>query len=405
MAMFSYSGRDNSGALVKGTIDAGSPDGVATQLVSRGVTPIAIDPVRESMTFTMPKLFRQRVSLEELIMFSRQMYSLARAGVVLNRAIRGLSQSVNNERLREVLKEVEHNLNSGMTLSVSLGKHRDVFDDLYINIVQVGENSGRLDLAFKQMGQYLELDKDTRRRVTSALRYPTFVLTAIAVAVVVLNIWVIPVFADLFARFNTELPLPTRILIGTSHFFVNYWPWLLVGSIGVIFGLRYYLNTEQGCLNWDRHKLRIPLVGSIMERAILARFGRSFGLMLKSGVPLIQALELCSQALGNSYLALKVRGMREGIQRGESLLRTAAASGMFTPLVLQMIQVGEETGQVDDMLEEVAVFYEEEVDYDLKNLSSYIEPILIVCIAGLVMTLALGIFLPMWDMMSVMQGK
>lgn len=405
MATFTYSGRDRSGVLVKGTVEAASADGVASQLMGNGVTPIAIQQERERSSFVMPQLFQKKISLEELIMFTRQMHSLTRAGVVLNKAIRGLGQSVQNERLQEVLAEVEISLNSGVTLAVSLGKHRDVFDDLYLNIIQVGENSGRLDLAFKQMAQYLELEKDTRRRVSSAVRYPMFVIIALSIAMVVLNIYVIPVFADMFAKFNSELPLPTKILIGTSNLFVHYWPWMLAGLIAAITGIRYYLNTEEGLLRWDRARLRIPLVGSILERAILARFGRTFSLMLKSGVPLIQALELCSQALGNSYLAKKVRGMREGIQRGESLLRTATATKMFTPLVLQMIQVGEETGRVDEMLEEVALFYEDEVDYDLKNLSSYIEPILIACIAGLVMILALGIFLPMWDMMSVMQGK
>ncbi len=404
MATFSYQGRDSSGALVKGTVEANSADGVVNQLVNGGVTPIEISEKKDTASFAMPALLQRRVTLDELIMFCRQMYSLTRAGVVLNKAIRGLSSSVPNPVLREVLADVENTLNSGVSLSVSLGKHRSVFDDLFINIIQVGENSGRLDLAFKQMAQYLELEKDTRRRVTSAIRYPMFVMIAISVALVVLNIWVIPVFADMFQKFNSELPLPTRILIGTSDFFVNDWEWLLIGMALLFGSVSYYINTDEGRLNWDKRKLGIPLIGSILERSMLARFSRSFSLMLKSGVPLIQALSLCSDAVGNTYLGEKVRNMRESIQRGESLLRTASASGMFTPLVLQMIQVGEETGRVDELLEEVAQFYEEEVDYDLKNLSSYIEPILITAIAGLVAILALGIFLPMWDMMSVMQG-
>lgn len=405
MAQFSYRGRDQSGELVSGSVDATSSESVAGQLMDNGITPIAIEQSKEPVKFAMPQLWQRKISLEELIIFTRQMHSLTRAGVVMNRAFRGLSQSVNNDRLREILADIERSLNSGISLSVSMRRHEDVFNNLYVSIIQVGENSGRLDSAFKQLVQYLELEKDTRRRVSSAVRYPIFVFSAIAIAVVVLNIYVIPVFAELFAKFNSELPLPTRILIATSSFFVNYWPWLLAFLITAIFALRYYLQTPEGELRWDRRKIRLPLIGGILERATLARFGRSFALMLKSGVPLMQALDLCAQAVGNSYLAQKVRGMREGVQRGESLLRTAANSEMFTPLVLQMIQVGEETGQVDDMLEEVALFYEEEVDYDLKNLSSYIEPILIVCIAGLVMMLALGIFLPMWDMMSVMQGK
>lgn len=404
MAAYTYKGRDQAGKLVSGSMEAATADGVASQLMGSGVTPISISEAAEAVAFEMPDFFKEPITLEEQIMFCRQMYSLTRSGVVLNRAIRGLADSIQNKRFREVLIDIEVSLNAGVELAVSFGRHRDVFDDLFISIVQVGENSGRLDLAFKQLSEYMGLEKDTRRRVTSAIRYPMFVLIAISIAIVVLNIWVIPVFADLFSKFGADLPLPTKILIGTSEFFVNQWPALLVFVLSLIFGIRYYVNTEEGQFKWDRLKLRLPLIGSILERATLARFGRSFALMLKSGVPLIQALELSSQAVGNTFMGSKIRGMREGIQRGESLLRTAAASEMFTPLVLQMIQVGEETGRVDELLEEVALFYEQEVDYDLQQLSANIEPILIVCIAGIVIVLALGIFLPMWDMMSVMQG-
>jgi MSHA biogenesis protein MshG len=324
--------------------------------------------------------------------------------VVLNRAFRGLAESVNNPRLSEVLLDIESSLNAGINLATALRRHKTIFNPLFISIVQVGENSGRLDLAFQQLSTYMEMERDTRRRISSAVRYPMFVLIAISIAVVVLNIWVIPVFADLFSQFGANLPLPTKILITMSTFFVEQWPWLLFFLVAFVFGIRYFVNTEQGDLFWDKIKLKIPLIGSILERATLARFGRSFALMLSSGVPLLQALDLASQAVGNSYMGVKIRSMREGIQRGESLLRSAIQSEMFTPLVLQMIQVGEETGQVDEMLNEVAGFYEQEVDYDLKSLASNIEPILIAFIAGLVMVLALGIFLPMWDMMSVMQG-
>jgi MSHA biogenesis protein MshG len=403
MAQFNYRGRDRNGELVTGVVDAVSADGVASQLQGRGVIPLAIEEKIERSHIHWAGLLPQKVSLEELIMFSRQMYSLNRAGVVLNSAIRGMAASARSGRLKEALHDIELSLNTGMSLSVALRKHGDVFDDLYVNIVQVGENTGRLDLAFEQLAQYLALEKDTRRRVITAVRYPIFVLVAIAVAITVLNIFVIPVFADLFTRFGADLPWATRVLIASSNLFVHYWGLMLLALVLAVFGLRYYLSTGSGALQWDRYKLRVPLIGNILERAMLARFSRSFAMMLTAGVPLINALQLCAQAVGNRYLGQQISGMREGIQRGESLLRTTKASGMFTPLVLQMIQVGEETGQVDELLNEVALFYEEEVDYDLKNLSSYIEPILITAIAGIVMILALGIFLPMWDMFSVMK--
>lgn len=404
MAKFSVKGRDSEGKLKTSIMEAASSDGAAAQLMSGGITPISIEIVAEKNATEMPALFAKKVSIEELTMFCRQMYSLAKSGVVLNRAIRGLAESVTNERLSEALYDVEISLNSGMNLSKALSRHKDIFDDMFINIINVGENSGKLDMAFKQMNAYLELEKDTRRRISSATRYPTFVLIAISIAIVILNIFVIPVFADLFTKFDAELPWATRILIGTSTFFREQWLLLIIAVIAVVFGIRYYVNTHDGRLFWDRIKLKIPIIGSILSRATLARFSRTFALMLSSGVPLINALELSSQSVGNAYVGSNIRGMRSGIQRGESLLRSAAQSKMFTPLVMQMMQVGEETGKVDEMLVEVAEFYEQEVDYDLKNLSSYIEPILIAVIAGLVMILALGIFLPMWDMMNVMQG-
>lgn len=403
MPAFSYRARSETGELLTGEVEAQSADGVASQLLSRGVIPVSIAEKVERVSLEIPSFSRKKVDLDELVLFSRQMYSLTRAGVAINSAMRALSQSSDNELLRDALEEMETSLNSGINLATSMRKHPRVFDDLYVNMIAVGENSGRLDLAFMQLGKYIELERDTRRRIGSALRYPGFVLGAISAAMVILNIWVIPVFAEMFAKFNTELPMPTKVLIGTSNLFVNHWPLMLVGVLGLFFGLRYYLSTEKGELLWHERKLGLPIIGNILERAMLGRFARSFSLMLASGVPLIQSLELCAQAVGNSYLAMKIRDMRGSIERGESLLRTATRSEMFTPLVLQMIQVGEETGKVDELLEEVAFFYEQEVDHELKNLASYIEPIMIAVIAGMVMMLALGIFLPMWDMFGAMQ--
>ncbi len=409
MPQFNYSARDARGQLVKGVIDAINRDSAADQLLSNGTVPVAIDQApsakEDPVKAFQEKYLAPKVELDDLIMFSRQMYSLMRAGVVVNKAVRGLGQSTRNITLQKTLLDVEKSLNAGVNLATAMRKHENVFNDLFVSIVHVGENSGRLDSAFQQLAQYLGREKETRRSIGSALRYPSFVIGAISVAMVILNIWVIPVFADMFGKFNAQLPLPTRILIGSSEFFQNQWPLMLLVVVGGFFATRHYIKTPQGLLTWDRYKLRIPIVGLILEKAMLSRYCRTFSLMLKSGVPLIQALNLCSRAVGNEHLAKKIRDMRSGIERGETLLNISAASNMFTPLVLQMIAVGEETGQIDELLEEVATFYDDEVDYELTNLSAKIEPILIGCIAGIVAVLALGIFLPMWDMMSVMQGK
>lgn len=407
MPVFSYKGRNTRGALVEGRVDATTIDAVAAQLMNTGITPIDIsqqggvtaDGPRSVLDF----LRNRPPSLEDLILFSRQMYSLMRAGVPLIKAMVGLVQSTRNQQMVEAQRDILVNIESGRALSSSLARHPGIFSTLYISMIRVGEESGRLDESFQRVARYLEREKETRERIKAALRYPVFVLIAIAVAIAIINIWVIPAFAKLFASAGATLPWQTRLLIATSDFFVDWWPLMLLAITGGIMGSRYYIQTEQGRYNWDRIKLRIPIVGGIIHRATLARFSRAFSMALSSGVPIIQAMTVVSRSVDNEFVGDHILGMRNGIERGESLTRTATMTSMFTPLVLQMMAVGEETGQVDEMLSEVADYYEREVDYDIKNLSSSIEPVMIVAIGIMVLILALGVFLPMWDLTSVIK--
>lgn len=407
MAQFRYRGRDGGGQPVSGSLAGNDAGAVAEQLRQRGILPISIEPeaVKSGgLSLDLSELLPVSVALEQLLIFARQLYSLLKAGVPILRAIAGLAQHVHSKHLSRALDNVGNELEGGRTLSTALSRHPRIFSPLFVALVHVGENTGRLELAFLQLSKYLENEIETRKRIKAALRYPSFVLIAISVALVILNIWVIPTFADMFAKFRAELPLPTRILIGMSDAFVHY-GWLMgLGVIAAIVAVVMYLRTHDGRWRWDRRKLKLPLVGDIIERSTLARFSRSFALMLESGVPLTQALSLAADAVDNLYLGEIIVNMRKGVERGDSLLRTANASGIFTPLVLQMIAVGEETGRIDELLLEVADYYEREVDYDLKTLTARIEPILIVIVAVMVLVLALGIFLPMWDMMRVMRG-
>ncbi len=401
MPQYQYKARNNRGDSITGRIDAGSIDAVASQLMNSGMTPIDIAEVKTSsdaFASIKKRLGSSKPSLDDLILFCRQMFTLTKAGVPIIRGITGLSETTRNLMLGDILQKVRVDLESGRELSVAMSQFPNVFTPLMISMVKVGENTGRLDDAFIQLAQYLELDRETRNRVKAAIRYPIFVLVAISFAVAIVNIWVIPTFARVFAGMHMELPWQTKLLIGISAFFVNYWPFILLAIISALFGARYYVQTEPGRYRWDRSKLRLPIAGSIILRATLGRFARSFAMTTRAGVPLIQALTAVARAVDNAFISERILSMRNGIERGDSLVRTAAASAMFTPLVLQMLTVGEETGAVDDMMEEVAGFYEREVDYDIKNLSSAIEPILIVAIGILVLILALGIFLPMWNL-------
>ncbi|MFM4809458.1 MSHA fimbrial biogenesis protein MshG [Aeromonas hydrophila] len=406
MSSFAYKGRDSQGNAVSGVVDAATEMAAAEQLMRRGVMPTELKPGKaKAAALDWSLLLERGVRLDELVVFSRQMYALTRAGIPILRAIAGLEDSAHSKPLKRALHALGEDLGNGRPLSSSMQAHPRVFSSLFVAIIHVGENTGQLEEAFLQLANYFELELETRKRIKTAMRYPSFVLIAIGIAMVILNIMVIPVFAGMFAKFGVELPLATRSLLATSHFFVHYW-WVMLGVLlAMVFGWRRWVSTVKGKLTWHRWQLKLPIVGTIIERSLLARFARSFSMMLKAGVPLNTALSLVADAVDNAWMAGRIRDMRAGIERGESLLRTAGSSGLFTPLVMQMIAVGEETGQVDDLLHEAAEYYEREVDYDLKSLTARIEPILIGIVAVMVLILALGIFTPMWDMMRAVRGK
>ena len=408
MASFNYTGRNAGGSQVKDSIDAANMDIAAEKLFKKGITPISIVAAKtghNAANTDVSELFNSgRVSLEELIVFCRQMYALMRSGVPILRAINGMVESANSSALKKALTDIGKQLEGGYTFSSALNSHPKIFDHLFISLVHVGENTGQLDQAFLKLTTYLERELDTRKRIKAALRYPSMVLIALSAAMVILNIFVIPTFADMFSRLGAELPFATRFIIASSNLFINYWHYMLLGIVLIILAIRESLKTKKGRYQWDRRKIKIPIIGSIIERSILARFSHSFAIVLKAGVPMTTGLTLVAEAVDNSYMQEKISAMRQGIESGESLLRSAVASALFTPLVLQMVAVGEETGRVDELLTEVGDYYEREVDYDLATLTARIEPLLLVVVAAMVLVLALGIFTPMWDMASAMQG-
>ena len=420
MAVFQYKGRDTTGGLVTGSIDATSAEDAASELVDRAITPIEIRQVKISAKAANDRtggrvekvsavdrinefLAGHRVDVNELIIFARQMFSLTKAGLPLDRALTGLQASMRNRVFKGILKDIVASLESGMNLSSALGRHPKVFSPLFLALINVGENTGQLDLAFKEVGRYLELEKNTRKQIKSATRYPAFVMVAIAVALGVITYFVIPAFAQTFARLGAQLPLETRILIAVSDFVVAYWMYMLAGIAATIVGWRSWIGSPVGRLIWDRNKMRLPIVGVVYERIALGRFSRTFGMVMRAGVPIVHGLGVVAGAVGNKFIGGRVLRMRDGISRGESLYNTAVQSNMFSPLVLQMIAVGEESGTIDELMTEVAEFYDSEVEYDLKRLGDAIEPILIMFIAGIVLVLALGVFLPIWDLNSAIR--
>jgi len=410
MPLFQYTGKTSQGQSVNGEMSGTNADVIAAQLNTQGIIPLKIQvAVKQEQQPGLiekinTKLNSKKPTLDELILFSRQMHTLMRAGVPIIRAMTGLADSTRNLYLQEILYKIIQDLEEGKQLSAAMAHYPNVFSSLVISMVQIGENTGRLDEVFLQLSEYLDREKTTRDQVKSALRYPMFVMTAIFVAMVIINMFVIPTFSKVFAGLNAELPLPTQILLGISNFSVEYW-WVLLGlTIALLIAFFQYIKTESGAFNWDHLKTRFPIMGSIILRATLSRFARAFAMTQRAGVPLIQGLVVVSRAVDNHFVEFHIRNMRNGIERGDTLTRTAQGTTMFTPLIIQMLSVGEETGAVDEMLEQVADFYDREVDYDLKNLTSAIEPILIIAIGIMVLVLALGVFLPMWDLIGAAKG-
>ncbi len=404
MPVFTYKGRSGRGEMVQGSLEGADSSVIADQLINTGITPIEIKVSRNNASKSEGSSLWKRLSQDksvdplEVMLFSRQMYTLLKAGVPIMRALAGLQESTQNQLFATMIQDLRESLDSGRELSTSMRRHPKVFSHFYVSMVQVGEMTGMLDQTFLRLYEHLEFEKEMRERIKSALRYPTFVVIAMAIALVIVNLFVIPAFAKVFEGFHTELPLMTKVLLGFSHFMVASWPILLAALIGAVVGFRSWTNTVDGRYKWDRYKFELPIAGPIIKKATLARFSRSLALSFKSGIPIVQALNTVGMVVDNEYMRSKVEQMRDGVERGESILRTAHATGVFNPTVMQMIAVGEETGDMDGLMFEVAGMYERDVEYEVKNLSAQIEPIMIVGLGAMVLVLALGIFLPMWDL-------
>jgi MSHA biogenesis protein MshG len=408
MPVFNYTGRSRRGELASGLMEGDTPDSVAARLFSNGITPIEITPTAQASDGDLAKLLRQlgvgAPKLSDLVLFSRQMYTITKSSIPLLRGIKGLAASTHNAVLREALESILSDLEGGRDLASSFARHPKIFPPLYISIIKVGEETGTLDASFKRLAEYLARDQDMRDRIKAATRYPIIVMCVIAIAIGVLTTFVIPRFAPLFRALGDQIPWPTRIIMGVSTFAQDYWG-IVLGAI-LVFSIvaRQYVGTQGGRFKWDKFKLRIPVIGPLVHEGILARITRSLAISLTAGMPVIQTLRVIAQSAGNEFMAERVSRLRDAVERGDPVSRAASNVGMFPPLVIQMMAVGEETGDLPALLDEVADFYEREVDFKLKNLSAAIEPILIVAVGGIVCVLALGVMLPMWEMISKVGG-
>jgi MSHA biogenesis protein MshG len=348
VASFSYKGRSADGKLVTGTAPGDSIEQVAQRLLGTGVTPLDIsEQGAVASNLDLEKLGRKiglgKVTTSDLVMFSRQMYTITRAGIPLLRGLRGLVSSTHNVQLRETLEDILESLEGGRDLASSFARHPEIFPKLYVSIVGVGEATGTLDKSFQRLTEYLAQEKDMRDRVKGALRYPTIVVVTIVLAAMFLSTFVIPKFGPVFAQLKGELPLPTKILLGSSAVFRDYWMHAIGVVALVVFGVKRWLRTADGRMKWDTFKLRMPILGKLMYEATLSRINRSMAISLSAGLPMTQTLAVISRSSGNVFMSERIQMLASNVERGESLHRASSASGLFSPLVLQMIAIGEET--------------------------------------------------------------
>ncbi len=405
MAVFTYAARDEAGTRIEGSLEANDASTLAAVLSAQGLLLVQAHEQheREANPFDALKArwFDKPVGVVDLLLFFRQMSTLLKAGVPLLRSLKGLEESTDKRSFAQVLAGLQHELEGGRELSLSMKNQGRVFSSYMINMVRVGELTGRLPEIFNGLAIQMSFERENRERVSQALRYPIFVLATALAALVAVNIFVIPAFAKVYRGLKAELPILTRILINISEFAISYWPALLALAVVGGAALWSFSRTRAGQRMRDTLILRIPIVGSMVHRAALARFTKSFGLALEAGVPAVEALNAALETADNVIVSERITAMRMSAERGEPLARAARATGIFTPTIIQMIAVGEETGALGEMMNEVADYYQKEVDYAIKGLASQIEPILILVLGGIILVFALGVFLPLWDLSRV----
>jgi len=400
MPTFRYRVRDRSGKAMAGTIEAPTIEMAGNHLYQTGYLPVSIEEESASASINLSDLWKkfQKVKLEELIVFSQQFSTLYKAGLPLLSGLRGLKEQILNQRFKEVLEEIGLQIEGGNTLFGAMSKYPDVFPVVYVNMIRAGETSGKLGESLDRFVTLADRELRTRQRVKETTRYPKIVIFSVVIAFVVLLAFVIPRFAQIFAQFKTTLPLPTRMMIGINNLFQNYWYLVLSAIVFIPILLTRYIRTENGRIFWDRLKIKIPGFGRLFLIAALSRFAHTFVMLNKSGIPILQTLEITSTTVNNVILSQSIEEIGRKVREGGSLADAMRESGRFTPLVIQMVAVGESTGTLDEMLVRITEYYDIELENTIKKMTTYIEPALTLFMGVVVLFLALAVFLPWWNM-------
>ncbi|MBN1894339.1 type II secretion system F family protein [bacterium] len=402
MAAFKYKAVTPNGQVITDVFEAPNEQAVTREIYKKGYRPISIKADKDAKAAAGSSKsgpFAKKIKTDEIVLITRQLVTLIRAGVPLVTTLEALRDQ-SSKLMGEVLNKVYVDVMSGKSFSQALDQHPKVFSKLYVNSVKAGEMSGSLDTVLERMGALLKHDEETKKRVKSAMQYPTFVIIAMIIAMIIIMTKVVPNFAKMFEGLKMQLPIFTRILLGTSKFFQNNILYIVVILVAGVIGFKWYISTPKGRFWWDGQIIKIPLIGNLALKSAMARFTRMFETLNRSGMPIIQTLSTVAAAVGNVVIEKQIKAVALGVEKGEGISGSMKKYNLFPPMVIRMISIGEQSGSLDNMLSSVADHYDVEVDYAIKGLTSMIEPILTVVIGGAVVVMALGIFLPMWNMIG-----
>lgn len=401
MPTFNYKAFNASGAAVSGVVEAESQQMAADMLFAQGYVPSSVkEKVIDTGSGLWARLLKmtQRVPAKDLIIFTKQFRSMMHAGVPLMRLLQVLEAQTQNTALKRAIGDISESIKEGSTLHTAMERNSHIFSPLYYNLVKAGEVSGSVPEVLSRLVYIIEHEAKIKSDIKSALQYPMIVLIALVGAFFILLTFVVPKFASMFARSGLELPVPTQIALTLSKLINDYWYLGLGGLIALVVGLRYFLKTEQGQYLKDALLLKLPLVGPLFVKAIMSRFASIFAILQSSGVPIMVSMKVLSGAIGNQAVAVEFGKVRDQMHEGRGISVPLSQAKYFTPMVIDMIAIGEESGNLEEMLQQVAVHYDDEVAYSVKGMSDAIGPILIVGLAAVVGFFALAIFMPMWDM-------
>ncbi len=398
MPVWNYSARTVTGDIRRDEVELPSKDHVIAYLRRQKLIPVSVREKPKEITFG-----GSRVKSREIVIFTRQFATMINAGLPLVQALDILARQTENKALKKVVQDVLYDVESGSTLADALKEHPKVFTNLYVNMVAAGESGGILDTILLRLATFLEKNDALTRKVKGAMIYPAVILSVAVLAIAILLLFVIPTFQTMFASFNQQLPLPTRIVIGASAFLQAYW-WVMAGGLVVAgFVFRRWVGTAGGRLRFDRIMLRFPILGNLVRKAAIARFTRTLGTMLSSGVSILDGLEITARTAGNRVVHDAVMESRSAIAGGKSIAEPLKETEVFPPMVTQMIHVGEETGDLDGMLNKIADFYDDEVDVAVESLLKALEPALIIVLGTIVGGMIVAMYLPIFGLVNAIQ--